>query len=777
MNKTVIIISIIVCFVIGIAASGYIIIRRVTSDEAIKGRLLSMLKDFGEAEIDHAHMDFLEGITIDNLSFVGTSEDIQGKSLKIPKIVLKHNPKSLLKGRLNVSNAIIIAPELTVEKPTDIWSLLDAIEVNFGNVKMPAYTDVLRQGIEIRDLKIHIKENPQTNSPEIKLSGIDITFLPYAGSLKDITIKGNIGDEFLGNYSFTMRLHPDIPSLDIEGYANSIIMNEVFCDRFPYIGKMLWNNYKPMGKVNVSCKASFNNRDKQKKMDYLININLNGLKAMYADWPFLLYNLNGEVELNTEKLYLKRIVGYIKCGDCTSQAEFSGEFDLYGSKKTFVMNIPNLFVDQEFLKNIPEVGEQVWSKIHPTGLVGLTLQHNEGENQERSYFLTVNCKGLEMKPPDFPLPISYVNGEFKLANNVIVFKNASGLIQCGDQSVFTEMNGVYDMNSGRKIFNFHAPNVSLTESFLKNLPNKAIGEKLWTNLNPAGKVDISANFQGFKEKKDDDYTMEVNLKDCEITVGTYKIPLWGMDGRLEFNKGGFLSKHIDAKCSGGHVEGTLSIETDTDPPQYKGELNFSRVALEELAQKVTKTESSLSGLLYGSMKFQGRGTDPKNFYAEGKINVNEGYLSEVPIVLSVFNFLNLSLPKKESFHSAKAKFIVRDGIIHVEDGRVYSDTIELNGRGNINFNGEVRIDVVAGFNKGLFSQLPIVGKFFDLVVGGVRKQLTMVEIKGTYSNPESHSVPFKPLTQSIRSMFDILPKEAHETITDTESKKTGDNAL
>ena len=194
MNKTVIIISIIVCFVIGIAASGYIIIRRVTSDEAIKGRLLSMLKDFGEAEIDHAHMDFLEGITIDNLSFVGTSEDIQGKSLKIPKIVLKHNPKSLLKGRLNVSNAIIIAPELTVEKPTDIWSLLDAIEVNFGNVKMPAYTDVLRQGIEIRDLKIHIKENPQTNSPEIKLSGIDITFLPYAGSLKDITIKGNIGE-------------------------------------------------------------------------------------------------------------------------------------------------------------------------------------------------------------------------------------------------------------------------------------------------------------------------------------------------------------------------------------------------------------------------------------------------------------------------------------------------------------------------------------------------------------------------------------------------------
>ncbi|MFN3530924.1 MAG: AsmA-like C-terminal region-containing protein [Candidatus Brocadia sp.] len=777
MKKKVIIIAVIVGFVIGITAIGYILVKRATSDEAIKGRLLSMLRDFGTAEIEHAHMDFFEGIEIDNLSFVGTSEDVQGKSLKIPKIVLKHCPQSLLKGQLNIINAIIIAPELTVEKPTDIWSLLDAIKTNFDNLEIPAYTDTLRQGIEIRDLKIHIKEDTQTNSPEIKLSGIDITFLPYAGSFQDLLIKGNINDEFLGNYSFTMKLSPGIPKLDVEAYANNVELNEDFLGSFPYIGKMLWNDYKPVGKVSVSCNASFNNRDQQKKIDYGISVNLNGLEAIYTDWPFLLYNVNGTVELNTEKLYLKGIVGYIKCGTCTSQAEFKGEFDLYGPKKTFVVTIPNLFVNQELLKNIPEFGEQVWSKVQPTGLVGLTLQHNEGEKQERSYFLTVNCKGLEVKPLDFPLPISYVNGEFKLANNVIVFKNASGLIQCGDQSVFTEMNGVYDMNSGRKILNFRVPNLSITESFLKNLPNKEIGEKLWTNLNPVGKVDISANFQGFDEKKNDEYTMEINLKDCEIRVSTYKIPLWGIAGRLEFNKTGFLSKHIDAKCYGGHVEGTLSVSTDTDPYQYKGELSFSRVALEELAPKVTKTENSLSGLLYGSIKFQGKGADPKNFYAEGRINVNEGYLTEVPIILSVFNFLNLRLPKKESFHSAKAKFIVKDGIIQVEEGRVYSDTIELDGRGNIKFDGDIHIDVVAGFNKGLFSQLPIVGKFFDLVVGGVRKQLTMVEIKGTFSNPESHAVPFKPLTRSIRNMFELLPKEAHEITKDTEDKKTENDTL
>ena len=771
MKIILIIVSIVICFLIGIAVSGYIFIKRTTSDEAIKSRLLSALKDFGETKIEHAHMDFLEGIIIDNLSFVGTSEDVLGKYLKIPRIVIKHSPQSLLKGQLNINNAVVIAPELTIEKPTDIWSLLNTLKANFDKIEMPAYMDILNQGLEIRDLKIHIKEDPQTKSPEIKLSGISITFLPYAGSFKNIIIKGNIDDEFLGNYSFTMNLQPDVPSLEIEANAKNIMLNEEFLNRFPYIGKMLWDDYKPTGKINISCRASFNNQNKQKKMDYVININLNGVEAMYENWPFLIYNLNGDVELNTEKLYLKGIVGYIKSGNCTSQAEFQGEFDLYGTKKTFVMTIPNLLVNQEFLRNIPDFGEQIWSKIRPTGLVDLTFQYNVGEKQESSCFLAVNCKDLEINPMDFPLPISHVNGHFKLGNNIILFTDTGGFIQCGGQSIFTELNGVYDLKNDRKIFNLHVPNLSITESLLKDLPANGIGEKLWTNLKPTGKVDLIANFQGFKEEKDNNYSIEINLKDCEINDSKYNIFLSGIGGILEINKSSFVTKHIDAKCCGGHVEGTFSINMDTDPFQYEGELNFSRIILEELAQKVAKTEKQWSGLLYGRIKYRGSGTDPKNFYAEGQFNVNEGFLSDVPIIYSVFNFLNLTVPKKESFHSAQAKFIVKDGVIHIDDGKVYSDSIELNGRGDIDLSGNMRISIVAGFSRDFFSQIPIVGKLFDFVVGGVRKQLTMVEIGGTFLKPEGHPVPFKPFTKSIKNMFELLPKDEHGTSTNTPKRK------
>lgn len=770
MKKSILIILVAVCFVVAVGAFVYIYTRRATSDEAIKNRLAGMLKDFGDAEIDSVHFDFLEGITVENFSFVGTSEDARGKTIKIPRIILKHDPQSLIKGRFVINNVIIIAPELTVEKPTDTWSLLDAIKVNFDTAETPPYMDVLQQGIEIRDLKIHIKEDPQTSSQEIKLSGIDMTFLPYAGSFKDIIVKGSIDDDFLGNYSFEMKLFPNDPRLDIEASANNVMMNEEFCNRFPYIGKMLWEDYRPVGRVNATCNICFDNRNQQKKMDYVINVNLNGLQAMHKYLPVPIYDLNGEIALNSKKIYLKSLAAYIKNGESTSHAELNGVFDLYGSEKTFIAKVTNLFLNQELLKKATDIDEQMCSKIQPSGLVDLTFQYNEGENQKQDYYLRVNSKGMEIRLADFPLPISSVTGEFNLVNNMMVFKNASGFIECGDQLVFTEMNGVYDMKRGRKIFHFLAPNVSITESFLKNLPNTAVGEKIWTHLQPAGKVGISGTFQGFLEQKDFNYTVDVELKGCELLTGIHKIPFWGVEGRLEFTKEGLLGKRISARCCGGQVEGNLVFKTDTNTNQYEGVMNFSRIALEDLANKIGEKKNTLSGLLHGNVAFHGSGTDPKGFSAEGKVNVNEGYLSEVPIILNIFNVLNLSLPKKESFHSAKIKFGVKEGVIHVSEGMVSSDTVELDGRGNIDFDGKIRFTVAAGFNKGFFSQLPIVGKFFDLVVGGVRKQLTMVEIKGTLLNPTTHLAPFKPLTQSIESMFDILPKHGLNTTSDSEKE-------
>ncbi|MBM4055625.1 MAG: hypothetical protein FJ264_13385 [Planctomycetes bacterium] len=770
MKKIVLIIFI--CFllaIIGAGITGYIFIGKLTSDRAIKNRIVDAFQSFGDIKIESAHFDFVEGITIDNITLVGKSSGIlEHKVFKCPKVIIKYDQKSLLKRELNIVKIIAIKPELTVEKPTSIWSLLDGIKEGIESAKLPAFADILRQGIEIRGLKLHVRENPEIHYPEVKLSGINLSFIPFAGSLENIMARGTINDKHLGNYSLSIELRPYMPYLSIALDSRNTTLNEEFLSRLPYIGKQLWDDYQPKGKVNISCIATFNNKNNLKQMDYDFNINLNSLDVVYRDWSLPLYNLNGILELNNNKLYLEDITGYIKNDTYTSQVDLKGTFNLSGKEKTLVANVPNLFLNKNFLENIPRFGKEVWAKIQPTGLADVAFQYSEGEDTEGSVFLVVNCKDIAINSPDFPFPLSYVNGPIKLCNNIILLKNTGGFAMCNNQSVFMEINGIYDIETERKIFNIDIPNVYIAKDFLEAISDKiAINHELWNILNPHGKVDIGIVFQGFKEAEKNDLNVEVSLKDCEISNDKYKFALWGMEGRLEIDKEQISSKHIDAKCFGGHVEGSLSVKTNTEPYEYAGELIFSRIMLEDLAKKINHNEKQWAGLLGGRVKYWGHGADPKDFFAEGQLNVTNGYLSDIPIILSIFKFLNLRLPQKESFHTAKINFSVKDNTVNIIEGKIFSDTIELAGRGTIGFDGKLDATVVTGLDKGFLSQLPIVGNLFDLVVSGVRKQLTIVEIKGTFLNPEIHPVPFKPFRKSIQNMFEVLPKTEN-----TEDKTT-----
>jgi len=84
--------------------------------------------------------------------------------------------------------------------------------------------------------------------------------------------------------------------------------------------------------------------------------------------------------------------------------------------------------------------------------------------------------------------------------------------------------------------------------------------------------------------------------------------------------------------------------------------------------------------------------------------------------------------------------------------------------GTVGFDGTIDLIVVAGLNRETFSQIPFIGGLMDFVVGGVRKKLTKVQITGTLSNPVTKMIGFKPFTDSVKRIVDVLvhPKENKE---------------
>ena len=206
--------------------------------------------------------------------------------------------------------------------------------------------------------------------------------------------------------------------------------------------------------------------------------------------------------------------------------------------------------------------------------------------------------------------------------------------------------------------------------------------------------------------------------------------------------------------NGGRVNGSVKIDRTSPKGEYSGKLNFDKVSLSETLDDFVKVQQNLSGECEGDIEFQGEGDDLNSFTAKGSAKLREGYLSEIPAVLSILQLLSVSLPKKEAFHTANLTYSIRDKIVYVEELEVFSDSIELGCVGTVDFDGKIDLTVVAGLSKETFSQIPFIGGLMDFVVGGVRKKLTTVQITGTLLNPESEMIGLKPVTDSVKRIIE-----------------------
>ena len=300
----------------------------------------------------------------------------------------------------------------------------------------------------------------------------------------------------------------------------------------------------------------------------------------------------------------------------------------------------------------------------------------------------------------------------------------------------------------------------MLDKFSKQLKNE------WLKIEPVGRVNVALEDEINSVNGKDKHTITIDAMGCEVGLNNLParigsggpVRITDIDGRINIEDGQLTSRNFIGIFNGGNVNGLIKLDRTTPNGAYAGNLNFEKVSLQKLMENFVKDKQKWTGECEGNVEFQGEGKGLKNLTAKGRAKLREGYLSEVPVLLSILKLLNLSIPKKETFHTANIKYSIKDKVIHVEELEVFSDSVELGCIGTAGFDGAIDLTVVAGFNKETFSQIPFIGGLMDFVVGGVRKTLTKVQITGTLSDPKSTMIGLKPFTHPIKSIFDVLSK-------------------
>jgi len=356
----IIVFSLIVCLLIG----GYITLKILTSDKAIKTKITSALEDYtgGKLNIENAHFDFSKGITLKNVKFEG--KDPEKLRIELKRIIVRYEPLALLRGEVLINSIMIVSPELfLLRQKGAIWRFLNDVKayLDHANIKYP--TEHLRGGVIVKSANVHVFDESIFRDGVLDIENVDLFGQQFGGSLRDIHIKGIVHDGFWNGLELNVDTNLVTPELRLVAQTRDKAMTEELMKEIPVIGEKFWKTYSPLGKFDFTCTLDFNNKNNERKMDYLLELDIDDGDAIYTKWPFLIKHINGKLEFSRKGVFLKSIEGDVQNEERQSHGEIDAFFGIGSSKKRVNLNIPNFNITKKLMKMIPD-GEKVWMVIN-----------------------------------------------------------------------------------------------------------------------------------------------------------------------------------------------------------------------------------------------------------------------------------------------------------------------------------------------------------------------------------------------------------------------------
>lgn len=579
-------------------------------------------------------------------------------------------------------------------------------------------------------------------------------------------LKGNIGNT---EDNALISLNGDICLDERGGILTVDVLNvtgtEELIRMIPKVGDRVWTDYKPTGRADVSVTCIV--KGNEVKPDS-IAINLRDANATYIHWPLPVHGITGRLEIAEGRLYMKKLHGYVGEGQSAS-LDLHGQTSLKEVNGIFNINVSNINVTEKIVKMIPSLGDNIWSEYGPEGRCDAAVTCNV-KDKKVNYEAIIDLRDMKLLGDRLPFPIVGVNGRIEYSENNLYLRDLNGYVVTGmltnDKRLSTahfDLDGTVGITASSGLLTFETTNLAVGEPLVRNIP--VIGEGLWETIQPRGRVDVHVDYQIDGRNERPELYAEINCKEMEILCPKLPVPVSNLSGFIETDGNVVYTRELRGRTCNGDVSAVLGVDLSSHPIQYKLKLHFTNTDLGEFMKVALKSDKQLSGLLSGQTEFYCKGNGTENISGKGEINLRKGNLFDIPVILSLCNLLNLSLPEKDTFHSARVEYAIANGIVHIERARLISDTVEISGTGDVGLDGKLDMLAIVEFrNDSFVSGIPIVGEVKDFLIGGIVRRLTKFEIKGTVTDPKTKTVSLKALKHpSIKNVFELLKHDAIHT--------------
>ncbi len=260
-----------------------------------------------------------------------------------------------------------------------------------------------------------------------------------------------------------------------------------------------------------------------------------------------------------------------------------------------------------------------------------------------------------------------------------------------------------------------------------------------TRMAAGGELDIDS--LTYKDFQFTQVTGPLWIDDQQVLLGSWVERRRGAEQRSSAR-----ARPVSASLFDGVIRGDAWI-TLGPVPRWGLHATLDQADLARCAQEVLTGEHSLQGRLQAALDLRGAGSSTNAMVGHGAIRLDSADVYELPLMIALLKILSIRSPDRNAFSKSDIRFRVEGQHIYFDQIDFSGDAISLLGKGEMDFQQNVRMTFHAIVGRGDLD-LPVLKQ----VLGGASQQIMLIHVTGTMQQPETRREAFPAVNKALQQL-------------------------
>ncbi|MHC5033992.1 MAG: hypothetical protein ACYTFZ_03045, partial [Planctomycetota bacterium] len=539
----------------------------------------------------------------------------------------------------------------------------------------------------------------------------------------------------------------------------------------PSIGTELWERLEPTGSGRLLLTLA---TPPEGETHFTAVTELSGVTLRPSELPLPLEEVAGTIVADNEEVRLQNLRGVIVQGP-GQEGRYSGGaapfavegFVDYAREKSIVhATVQSITTNQELLKSIPTVGQEIWEMFRPEVVVDVSaVLRDVPGSDEMSCTAAIDLHGGRAEPEFLTMPLQDATGTIRVEGGRVLIERLRATVDTGDGTApstdttsTVEVQGSVDPEAERWELYVRADDLALTESLLMCIPEA--GEQIWAEAQPQGLASVSGKvLYDRHEQPALRYLLDIDLVDVSARPTAIPLPVDALSGQLLLSENRALSNSLVGVTCGGHFEGAAVVYygSDGDLPSYGATLLFNQLQLAEVSRCVTRGQRDVRGRITGAIEMGGVLGQEVSRMGTGSLSLEEGQLWRTPFFAKLLGVLHLTMPgRMEARSRGDMVFSFSGDRVAVTEFDFTGGGLNLSGYGSVWLDGRLALTMVAVGAPEEGKGIPIISKVVGWLLKAVERQLVRLDVSGTLEEPVIEHRVLSKITWPLANLRSVL---------------------